>query len=196
MHFKIKLLLLTLIFPICVLANDDAHGGGHESGGGEHGEKAETKKGSGLPEWVELESRISSIEARVKSKENNIVKLLQEKKATDVKSPRMKEIIKELASEHREMRQGAEELSKQRTILKYRYPERGADPNRKYKKVEVKSLQEMEEAIGVDGRLSKTLQRVRQQYQHAPPAQKAAKPAPTVEPVENVEIEKSIILQK
>lgn len=195
MHFKIKLLLLTLVFPICAFANDDEHGSGQE-GGGEHAEKAEPKKGSGLPEWIELESRISSIEAKVKSKENNIVKLLQEKKATDVKSPRMKEIIKELASEHREMRQGAEELSKQRTILKYRYPERGADPNRKYKKVEVRSLQEMEEAIGVDGRLSKTLQRVRQQYQHTPSPQKVTKPTPTVEPAENIEIEKSIILQK
>lgn len=184
-----------MILSTALWANDE-QGGGDEHGGGGH-EKASTSIKSGLPPWVEVESRISALEAKAKTKENNITHLIEEKNHLDAKSPKMKEVIEEISKEHRELRTTAEEIEKQKTILRYRYPERSANPQRKYEKVEVKSIQNMEKNMGLEGRLQRSLKRTRQQYGSEPEKKdKSAHPEPTEKHEKSLTEEGAIILQK
>jgi hypothetical protein len=122
--------------------------------------------------------------------------LLEEKNHLPESSPKIKEIIDEVAKEHKELRATVENLEKEKTILRYRYPERSADPKRKYEKVEVKSIQDMEANMGIDGRLQRTLNRTRQQY-GAEPAKPAKDSHPKKEESEkSVSEQGAIILQK
>ncbi len=212
MLIKASVFFIGLLLSFSVFANEDEHGGGgggheappaaaeHGGGGGEEhggGHEAAAAPKATLPPWVEVESRISALEAKVKTKENNITKLIEEKNHLDTKSPKMREVIEEISKEHKEMRKAAEDLEKEKTILRYRYPERSANPKRKYEKVEVKSVQEMEANMGLDGRLQRTLNRTRQQY-GADPAkkEKAAHPEPAEKHEKPVTEEGAIILQK
>jgi hypothetical protein len=160
---------------------DEHGGGGHEApkadehGGGEHGAAAEAPKFSG-PAWAEVETKISFLETKIRAKESTIEKLLEEKQHLDERSPRIQEIMGEVTKETGELRKSKEELDKQKTILHYRFPERGADPKRSYQKHKEQTPEELDAAAGVDGKLKKAFHRAEQQY-----GRKEVKPTPTPE---------------
>ncbi len=139
-----------------------------KEGGGEHGGGAEAKaekveKGNPTP-WLEIESKIQELSGKIKSKQTNISHLFEEKNHLSNKSPQVKEIIQEIVKEHNEMRTLIEQYDKQINMLKYRFPERNAKSARKYDRIEIKSVDEMEQAIGVDSKLSRNIRKMRSQY--------------------------------
>jgi hypothetical protein len=151
MFIKLILCLLFLLNP--VFAEEKT----------EEVKKTDEKSGD-LPEWVFIENRLTTLESQIKSKKANIEKLIEEKDHLKSTDPKVKTLIKEIISLHKEVSKDIEEYEKQKTILKYRFPEKGAAAKRKYQKIELKSIDEIEAYQGVDGKLTKSVKKMRSQY--------------------------------
>lgn len=169
--FIVKVLMAILLIGFSNSAMAEEHGAPAE----EHGEKP--AEGSGgeqgaaaapvknLTPWVEVEAKIQELAAKVKTKQTNLSLLFEEKNKLVNNSPELKAKVQEIVKEHAEMRKLAEEHQKQVSLLKYRFPERNAKAGRKYDRFEIKSVDDMEQAMGVDGKLSRNIRKVRSQYQ-------------------------------
>lgn len=129
-------------------------------GGGE-APKAEDKKGT--PEWAEIQNRLQTLKAKVSAKDKIVRELIRDKQAE--KDPRKSlEIVENLKREHKDLEQAAEEYEQQRNLLKYRFPEKGLKEEQRYRRVEVRSLGEMETQMSLEGQLKKTFGKVQKQY--------------------------------
>jgi len=143
--------------------------GGKEEGKGEgKGEKKE------LPEWVEIQTQISTLDSRIIQKKETIAHLIEEKQHLAGDNPHVKEIIDDMVSNYKEMRKLQEDFEKKMIIYKFRYPERGAKEDRKYGPIEIKSLEQMEQELGLEGRLNRNIKKMRTQYQSSDSAKGAS----------------------
>ena len=212
MDFNLKIriyIISTLISLGCFSVNSHANDGGHdapktdEHGGGEHGTPTPKTE---MPEWVEMQSILMGMETRILQKQVSIKKLIEEKEHVKPGSPAIKLIIEELVSESRELQKIIIDYEKESTQFKYRFPERGAKADRTYQPLDSKTLREIEQELGLDGRLTRNLNKVRAQYKpkkkEAPPVVHSEEKAPGVaEDKLNQDIKKSsgdtiIILKK
>ncbi|HRO67344.1 MAG TPA: hypothetical protein PL182_07260 [Pseudobdellovibrionaceae bacterium] len=125
------------------------------SGGGEKTDKPSSPP----PEWVEIQSRLQTLKAKLSAKEKTVRELIAAKH-----HGQERESFEHLKKEHAELRQLAQEYERQRNVLKYRYPEKGLKDERKYRRVEVKSLSDMENQIGMESVLQKTQNKILRQY--------------------------------
>ena len=156
---KIFFCVVVTCFVTSAFANE-AEGEGAKEGAKEGG-KVEEKKAT--PEWVELQSRLSVLKAKVSGKEKEVSELLAAKQAE--KDPaKSVQIFNDLKRSHSEMTKAAEEYEQVRNVLRYRYPEKGMKDDRSYERVEVKSLEDLEKQAGLEGNLKRTIVQVRRQY--------------------------------
>ncbi len=103
------------------------------------------------------------MEAKVRSAEQEIQKLVDAKGAAS--SPQqVNDIIKNMLKVHTELKTNIEEYERQRSLLKYRYPEKTMTDGREYERLELKSLEEMEGAASLSASIHKTLRKVRIQF--------------------------------
>lgn len=117
------------------------------------------------PPWVELESKIGESSSKIKSKEEAIKKLIEKKQTLPENSAETKPLIEELVREHKELQKLIEDYERNKNVLQYRYPERGAQAQRKYDKKKKQSLEDMEKAYGVDASLNRSLKVMRKHYE-------------------------------
>lgn len=189
---KVFLILIVFSYGLNVAANEGAPAAA--AGKGESKQPGDDK---GLPEWVMIEAQIATLESKIGAKEESIKKIIEEKKKIADDSPKAKELVDTLISEHNEMKKYVSDYEKQRTLLKFRFPERGIKADRKYQRKEMKSLEAMEDEFSLEGKLNKNIRKMRKQF---PKANQAAVPE-TEEDVrkpssESIDEAKSIILQK
>jgi hypothetical protein len=173
----IKILFVSLMLA-SNLSFAEEHGGG---GGGEHGggeEKKEGEHGGGgegaaAPKerrtseasYAEVQAKVSGLGAKIRSAEEEIAKLIAEKQHT-TNPERTSQIVSEMVKLHREMQTNARVYDQQRSLLKYRYPEKGVGgEKREYERIEVKTLDEMEDSLSLSSSVNKTLKKVRTQYE-------------------------------
>jgi chromosome segregation ATPase len=175
---SILLSILLIVFaaghvPMAAFAGEEktekAEGSGKKEEGGEKKEGAEDS----MP-WLAIEAKIQELSAKIESKKESINKLLEEKEKLKDGSSELKEKIQQLVSEHKALEKMADDYASQINLLKYRYPERHAKRDRKYDRVEVKSIDEMEQALGVDGKLNRNMARMRNTYDVQPPKKEKA----------------------
>lgn len=163
----IAVLALNLSTVGIAFANSDAHAEAKEEKHGEGGaaaggEVTESQKKQ-MNEAMELQSKVQALQAKIKSKEDSINKLIEEKNHT--KDPdKVKEIIGEMVTEHKEMSKMIEEYEQNRSLLRYRYPEKGYSGTRSYERMEVKPLDQMENQMSVEAKLKRNLKTVRSQF--------------------------------
>lgn len=161
----IRILILIVFSLVTTLASANDHEAPAEEGHGEaKAEAAPAAHPVNLTPWVEVEAKIQELSAKVKTKQANLIKLFEEKNHLANNSPELKVKVQEIVKEHAEMRSLAAEYDKQLNLLKYRFPERNAKAARKYDRFEIKSVDDMEQAMGVDGKLTRNLRKVRSQY--------------------------------
>lgn len=134
------------------------------SGGEEKKETAPAAPVATVPAWIPLEAKITELSARVKSKEESLAKLLEEKNHLPANSPHVKPLLNQILKEHEELQKLAEDHKKNVNQLNYRFPERNAKANRTYDRIEVKSLEQMEQSLGLDGKLDRNMNKMRTQY--------------------------------
>jgi hypothetical protein len=179
MKFKanlLSILLITTSLPLSSYAQD--HGAPPAAAapaGGEHGAApaaaatSSDKESAGpavpgrrLPEWSILFNRIAEMRAKIKEKEENLKKLIEIKH--NVTGENLKPHLDWINHEYEELKRIIEEYDKSRALLKYRFPEKFINTERKYKRVKLDSLKNMEIQIGIDGHLEQTLQTMRSQF--------------------------------
>lgn len=132
---------------------------------------AESSSSSPPPEWTEIQNRLQTLKAKIVAKEKTVRSLIEAKgQNKDHKS------FETLKSEHAELLKLAEEYEQVRNVLRYRFPEKGMKEARRYRRIEVKSLGEMEQQVGLEGRLQSSLQKVRRQYTGSMDAQAQSHP--------------------
>lgn len=119
-----------------------------------------------------VQARVSGLEAKVHSAEAEIQRLILEKQKT--KDPvQSKELIKQMLTIHKDLEKNLKEYDQQRALLKYRYPEKGQQEKREYERIDLKSIEQMENQMSISSSLKKTMKKVRSQYED--PADKAKK---------------------
>ncbi|MNJ93421.1 hypothetical protein D3C87_111010 [compost metagenome] len=129
----------------------------------EEAPKEAPKKEEKKDEWTAVQTRVSALEVKIKSSQEEIQKLIEEKAKT--KDPqKSNEIIQQMLSLHKEMTANVKEYDQQRSLLKYRYPEKDFKGDRQYERIELKSLEDMESQLSLSSSVKKTLKKVRTQY--------------------------------
>lgn len=150
------------------------HGGGEEGGEAKPAEKKEVK--SAEDSYTVVAARVQALEAKVHSGQEEIEKLIAEKQHAS--SPQqVNEIIRQMMTLHKELEKNTKEYDQQRSLLKYRYPEKLATEKREYERIEVKSIEDMESQMSIGSSVNRTLKKVRSQY-GTPESETAAKADP------------------
>lgn len=181
LFLKFVTVVCVIFSAVSVFANEEAkpaagheekkpEGSGHgekkEEGGG-HGEKKEEGGGhaekKSTPEWVEVMAKLQGLKAKVNAKQDGVNKLIADKNYEN-DPVKMKEIIKNLVSEHKELLKLTEEYEQQRSYFLYRFPEKSMSQERHYERIEIKPLEEIETQLTLEGKVSRTLNKVRKQY--------------------------------
>lgn len=151
--------LMVLSFASLAFASG---GGGHGEGGGEaKAEKKEIK--SAEDSYTVVSSRVQALEAKIHSGKEEIEKLIAEKQHTS-NPQRVNEIVRQMMTLHNEVQKNTREYDQQRSLLKYRYPEKSTADKREYERIEVKSLEDMESEMSLGSSVNRTLKKVRMQY--------------------------------
>lgn len=110
-----------------------------------------------------VQARVSGLEAKVRTGQEEIKKLIIAKQTT--KDPeKLNEIIKQIIQLHRELETNIKEYDQQRSLLKYRYPEKNQTAGRVYERIDLKSIEEMEGEMSLTSTVKRTLKKVRSQY--------------------------------
>lgn len=144
------------------------------AGGEEHGEaKSAAEKnegGSANKEKSKYEAysavllRVNTLFAKVRAGEEEIKRLIIEKQET--KDPkRVTEIVQQMIKVHKELEENAKEYTQQKALLNYSYPEKGMHEKRKYERVEVRSIEEMEGQFNLTTGIKRTMDKARIQYE-------------------------------
>lgn len=139
-----------------------ANEGGGEAAAQEGAKEVKSREDS----FAVVQARVAALEAKVRSGEAEIQKLILEKQTS--KDPaRVSEIISSMVALHKDMEKNLKEYDQQRTLLKYRYPEKGAAAKREYERIDIKSIEEMENQMSLGSSVKRTLKKVRSQYSSA-----------------------------
>jgi len=126
-------------------------------------EEVSPRNARAVKELMDLEKQTAGTLAKINGKEASIISLLKEKqKESD--PAKVSEIIKLLQVEHTEMKQLIKDYDRQLNVLKYRFPERGSSFERKYKRFSSKSLDQMEQAVGIEKHLNDSRNNVKRVY--------------------------------
>lgn len=167
------------------------HGGGEAASKGGH-EEAKPK----VVAWAETEAKLAELTAKVSNKKATIEQLILEKNHLPPGSPHLKDIVDQIVKEHKSLKSLVEEYEKYRNILKYRFPERGSQEGRNYQKMEVKSVEELEKTIGVDGKLNRNMKKLKKIYK-VKNFTTTTTTLPATDPLEQgIESKKPVILNK
>ncbi len=192
---------LTFI-PLHLRAEEESKGESKAEGKEEAKSEGKGNLKNTLPPWVELENKTQELQSKIRSKQGNINALIIQKNQLPENSSELKNVIKDIVKEHKELRKFAEDYDKNINLLKYRFPERNGKLGHNYDRIEVKSVDVMEESLGVDGKLSRNLKRMRKHFgtedahlaKEKRTQSQGGKKNPQAEP--SIEDSDSIILQK
>ncbi|HEX7673295.1 MAG TPA: hypothetical protein VF412_03940 [Bdellovibrio sp.] len=130
---------------------------------GEAGKEEKKEVKSSEDSYSVVAARVAALEAKVKSGQEEIEKLIEEKQST--KDPaKVSEIVKQMLGIHKELQKNVKDYDQQRALLKYRYPEKGLTGEREYERIDVKSIEDMESQMSLTTSVNRTLKKVRSQY--------------------------------
>ncbi len=153
----------TALFCLIMIHFFSAASWSSDDGGHKTAEPAVPKKRTSEESYAAVSGKVAALEAKIRSAEQEIQKLVGIKAKTS-NPQQVNETIKSMLVLHGELKKNIEEYEKQRSLLRYRYPEKAMSEGREYERLELKSLEEMEGAAGLSVAVRKTLQKVRLQY--------------------------------
>lgn len=128
--------------------------------------------------WNIHTSNLSSKANQIKNLELSINELIARKKTT-TNADELKLILADLTARHRELEQVSKDYESERLHVRFKHPDRNEDAERTYVRHQMKSLREMENAYGLDGRLDKIKAQVLSTFPLAE-AQAQPKPQPKI----------------
>ncbi len=117
-----------------------------------------------------------------KTLEAQVNHLIEVKNHTD-DPEKARPIVDQLVSTHKQMVEANEKLQKDLVRLRYQYPDQGEAFVRKYPRVEIQSLEDMEKAQGLRAELDRAKIRTRQVFGTTPPEEPRAPASETAKKV-------------
>lgn len=158
---------IMFIFLICFLGLEISFAQEEGAPAPVQGEKpaapVKDEKAVAQQEVLDLQARLMGLKTKITAKKDNLKKLIAEKQGLKDEKKSL-EIFNEMKTEYKEMQISIKDYDEQIALLNYRYPEKGLNKERKYERIEIKSLDEMEKEFSLQGKIKKTMARVRQQF--------------------------------
>jgi prefoldin subunit 5 len=135
----------------------------HEGGGESETKGATPTDYIKKDEFLELNSAIEQMTAKIKAKKDGLKKLLQEK--NEIKDPALfRDTVKKIETEYAELKEIIESAEKKQAILRFRYPDKGFVKQKK--KINVQSLEELGAEASIEQDLNEAVDVIRNQYGH------------------------------
>ena len=155
-------LILLCLLPFEI---SQAQEGGGEAPAAEGSKPAPAKKEevSAQQEVLELQAKLQSLKTKIAAKKDILKKLVEEKQTSKDEKASF-EVFNQMKTEYKDLQASIKDYDENLSLLNYRYPEKGLNKERKYERIEIKSLDEMESEFSLQGKIKKTMARVRQQF--------------------------------
>tara|TARA_B110001454_G_scaffold16145_2_gene14616 strand:+ start:30453 stop:31043 length:591 start_codon:yes stop_codon:yes gene_type:complete len=159
--------VVVLCFCLVAAVADANEGGGEHSGApAATAEKIpfeEKQQQERTKEWMEVVTSLSALKTKIKSKEETIKEIIHHKNSAKNKAE-AEALVGELLREHKELTKLLEDYNQSAQLLRYRYPDVGITEKRKYEKIEIKSIDDYEDAQTIEGQVKKTVAKVKTHY--------------------------------
>lgn len=192
-HNKAVTLYTILLLSTWAFANEGKPAEGAAAAGEASQDKALQER---TKEWMELSSQISSLKTKIGGKEEAIKEAIQHKHHATSKAD-AEHAVQTLLKEHGELKKLEEEYNEKTQLMKYRYPEVGITEKRKYERIKVKSLEDYEQMMSLEGEVKKSVIKIKEHYGIKDLDEEVNAPKePKDDPEENNKLSKPIIIRK
>jgi hypothetical protein len=104
--------------------------------------------------WTEHESRLTSFTAKIRSLESEISDLIAYKKTLE-STERARLVTQQISFKHSDLAKVIKDYESERLHVRFQHPDRDLEGERQYMAVKLKSLDEIEDSFGLDGRLDR-----------------------------------------
>lgn len=187
MFFNLKLLLSAAVLSLTIFSMANAN---EPEAHGEKPKAAANSAPGGEKAWVNIQNQVLVLKTRRMQLMQNMQALKDQTKKHTGKGkddPRqIKDEVDNLVKFYKEYKEVTEEYNKLLVVLKYRFPERLAkEEEREYKAVEVESLEELEQKLDIDGRLTKVYKKAQSQYRPQSEKREPAAEKPNLPPAKD-----------
>lgn len=176
--------LVTITFALAIIVAATVSEA-NEGGGEKAAEAAGAAKSGGSPsmhfkpacKYSDHEARLQSYTAKIRGIEKEIADMIHSKHHTE-NSEKVKMLTQQISFRHSDLAKAVRDYEEERLHVRFQHPDRDMDANRQYSAHPLKSLEEIEAAFGLDGRLD----RIRKQVGVVFPIAQPEKPISTRQP--------------
>lgn len=144
--------LLALSFALMAASPVFASGGGGEKKPAEAAK--EDKNAPKACRYSEHESRLTSLTARIRSFEKEISDMIDAKKHLE-HAEKIRDLTQQITFKHLDLAKAVREYESERLHMRFQHPDRDMEGTREYPRQTLKSLKDLEQAFGLDGRLDR-----------------------------------------
>jgi hypothetical protein len=151
--------IISLIFFSSLLVNAQ-HGETTPTAGG-----TQEKEFSGQQneKWIAVQKSLLDLKIKVDAQKIIVSDLLKSKKSNEAKISQ--DEIALLKKEHERLQSLTNDYNEMLADFQFRFPEKGLESGRKYIRLENQTIEEMENAPTIQGRLKKLNKKIKKQYQ-------------------------------
>lgn len=126
--------------------------------------------------WSYHAGRLASLSTQIKGVERSILDMIDQKNKTE-DPEQVKDLLESLTSQYGELKRLSKEYEEERLHIRFKHPDRNEAADRQYVRYRLKTLEEMEHAMGLEGRLDRIKARVTVIFPAPPRSQPAPEPS-------------------
>lgn len=115
-------------------------------------------------EWGMHQGNLRGWVAKIQTKEEEIKKLIEEKEHTKDKD-KLKEIMDKMVEMHKALAKDLKDYEEERSHVRFQHPDKGDDLESKYRPVRLRTIEEIEGDMGLDGKLNRLKSKIERVYQ-------------------------------
>ncbi len=130
--------------------------------------------------WPEHLAKISKLKSEVDALEGEIKHMIHEKREMHVDSE-VRALTEEIATKYKSLKEASDKLEEETTHIRFKHPEQADQLDRKYTRHHLKSIDDLESEVGIDGRLDRIKRRVEATFP-TPEQKRALTEAPKINP--------------
>lgn len=139
----------------------------------EEAKPAEPAKASG-EDWTKVQAEVAALKAKIAQSEETLKKLNEDRlKAKDEQT--RADLRQSMKTEHQNLKGLIKDYEERRNYFLYRFPEKGKTTAREYHRIELKSLEEIENQHTLESKVSKAVKTMRGQFKSQLPKTKEKK---------------------
>jgi hypothetical protein len=132
--------------------------------------------GVSMNEYAKKTAELRNLETKMKDAETQIQNYIQAKKAS-TEPAQQNAAIEGMTKEHHELEKYTKDYNKLRTELKYKFPNHGDEIEGRYRKRQVRSIDDLERGSALDAQLTRTKAVVDKKFEPIIGPKKTAEPA-------------------